>query len=67
MTRDEAVKVVRAFGMQKMEPIWRVNQPQYVCDAVAAANAEDTVDCLMALGILKCEPPVPHSPQDNEQ
>jgi hypothetical protein len=59
MTREQAIKIVRAFGMQKAEAIMRHEQPQWRCDAIMDAGAEDYVDALMALGILKCDPPAP--------
>ena len=57
MTRDQAIKVVLAFGQQKSEAIMRRNVPQWLCDEIMKACAEDHVDALMALGLLKCDAP----------
>lgn len=57
MTREEAIKVYRAFGLTKTEVSLRRALPQWVCDEALNAAAEDAVDAMMCLGVLKCEPP----------
>jgi hypothetical protein len=59
MTRGEAVKIIRAFGMTKFEADIRERLPQRLCDRICDMCAEDEVDGLMALGVLKCDPPSP--------
>jgi hypothetical protein len=63
MNRDEAVKIVLAFGQQRSEALIRRDLPQWRCDEILHACAEDHVDALMALGILKCDPPTPADPE----
>lgn len=66
MTRDEAVKIWQGFGQQQVEALNRRLAPQHIVDRMMEANAEDVIDGLMALGVLKCEPPAVASecPQD---
>lgn len=68
MTRDEAVKIWRGFGCQQTDAFHRQFLPQHIMDQASQLNAEDIIDGLMALGILKCEPPevASQSPQETD-
>ncbi len=63
MTREEAVKIWRSFGCWRFEKNLREGLPQHVVDRAMSEVAEDTIDGLMALGILNVDSP---SPQGRE-
>lgn len=65
LTREEAIKVYRAFGFMKTEPTLRHNYPAWIAERIMDECAEDFIDALMCLGVLKCAPPAPapESPQ----
>lgn len=59
MTRDEAVKIYRTFGLVRVGIDFHEHRPAWWCEKVLAECAEDTVDGLIALGILDIEEPIP--------
>jgi hypothetical protein len=65
MTRDEAVKTWITFGCHRVQAFQRRHWPQHIVDAVTFKNAEDVVDGMIALGVLKVDQPSP-SPQESE-
>jgi len=63
MTRDEAVSTLRIVSY-RLDHSLRACHPQAWCDQVLQECAEDTIDGLIALGILKVDDPP--SPQGVE-
>jgi hypothetical protein len=59
MTRDEAVKMWRVFGVNRMEADLRRMLPQHVVDDAMNYSAEDAIDGLIALGLLIVDQPSP--------
>jgi hypothetical protein len=59
MTRDEAIKRVRIFGMVKGEADMRERYPSGRCNEICDIIAEDEVDMLIALGLLIVDQPSP--------
>jgi hypothetical protein len=64
MTREEAVKIWLAFGSHRMDAFNRRALPAHIVDAAMIKNAEDVIDGLIALNLLKVEQP---SPQDTTE
>lgn len=63
MTRDEAVKMYRAFGLARVEEDFRLRHPAWLADRVADACAEDAIDGLIAIGVLVVDQPKPADPE----
>jgi hypothetical protein len=59
MTRDDAVKIWLLHGSSRVDEVYRRRVPQHIADRDIAANAEDCIDGLIALGILRVEPDAP--------
>jgi hypothetical protein len=59
MTRDEAIKRVRIFGMMRGEADLRERLPAGRCNEICDIIAEDEVDMLIALGLLIVDQPSP--------
>jgi len=53
------VKIWRAFGSHRVERGLREVLPQHVVDRTMADGAEDTIEGLIALGLLKVDAPTP--------
>lgn len=64
MTRDEAVKTILSLGSRVVTRL-RATHPQWLCDCLAQEAAEDAVDDLIALGLLKVDQPCPSPPSHN--
>ena len=62
MTRDEAIGIVINAGPRLLDRL-RDERPQRLCDELEIMAAEDTVDSLIALGILKVDFPSPQDPE----
>ncbi len=63
MTRDEAVKIWLEFGSKRVSDINVRRFPVHIVQQMMFANAEDCIDGMIRLGILKVDQP---SPQDTE-
>lgn len=59
MTKDEAIKLWRAFGSTRIERNLREKLPQHVVDRAIDEDAEDIVEGLIAIGILVVDQPCP--------
>lgn len=60
MTRDEAIEISFKIGCRVIDRL-RLDRPQWLCDTLQQEAAEDQVDALVALGLLKLDV---ESPQD---
>lgn len=58
MTRDKAIEIVIAAGSRVIDRL-RDDRPQRLCDELEVKSAEDSVDILIALGLLKVDAPCP--------
>lgn len=59
MTRDEAIKLWLLFGSRRLEEDFRFRHPAHRVDTVVMECAEDMVDGLIGLGLLKVDSPSP--------
>lgn len=56
MTREDAVAMWMEFGCKRIDAFLRHHRPEWWCNQALRDTAEDTVDGLVALGLLKLEP-----------
>lgn len=66
MTREQAIAISLGTRSRVVDRLRRY-QPQGLCDILEVESAEDAVDALIALGILKVDEPSAESPQEREQ
>ncbi len=52
-TREELVSTWMLFGPRRCDETMRRTKPQWFCDKFARENAEDVIDGLIALGLIK--------------
>ena len=62
MTREDAVAKYMEFGMGRLDRYFRQRAPEWWCNKVLRESAEDTVDGLVALGLLTLEPSAGEKP-----
>jgi hypothetical protein len=55
MTRDEAVQIA-ILGSSRLMHSLRQERPQGLCDRLEIEAAEDSVDLLVAFGLIKIDP-----------
>jgi hypothetical protein len=58
MTREEVVEIVFSTKSRVLDRL-RLSRPQWECDALQLEAAQDSVDLLMALGLIVVDPPSP--------
>lgn len=67
MTRDEAVKIWLEFGSKRVSDINMRRLPAHIVGQMMVANAEDCIDGMVRLGILKVDQPSPQGIEGERQ